>query len=194
MTRRVPKVAVVAGVLLGLVACSEGPSSARALEQRAKQYWDARETRDLLTQYKLEAAAQPGGWLTPDKIEAVTGMPVRGVQVKEVKIDGDKAVVTVSAKVLVGQMGWVAQDTKDRWVLLNDGWYHQTFKYKGLGELVRKRMQEAAEEQAKGSTEMPPEQTTAVPSDQAQAIEVPEQHAQQGQPSQEGQGEKSGMD
>jgi hypothetical protein len=156
--------ALVCGAL-SLGACSHRATSAQALEERVKEYWVARESRDLLTQYKLEAAAQPGGWLTPDKMALLGGLRIRGVKAKEVKVKDDKATVTVSANVQIGQMGWVPQETQDHWVLLEGKWYHQTPGWEAPGRRHRGKPQpttEGAEKPGQGPQGVqPPEAQTA---------------------------------
>lgn len=96
------------------------------LEQRAAQYWKARQARDIRTQYDMESAARPGGWLTPDKAMTVGGLPVRKVAIKDINIDGDHAKVRVSADVMVGTLGWTPQTLEQTWVLIDGQWYHET--------------------------------------------------------------------
>ena len=96
------------------------------LEQRATQYWKARQARDIRTQYDMESAALPGGWLTPDKAMTVGGLLVRKVTIKDISIDGDHAKVRVSADVMVGTLGWTPQTLEQAWVLINGQWYHET--------------------------------------------------------------------
>jgi hypothetical protein len=155
--------ALVCGAL-SLGACSHRTTSAQTLEERVKEYWAARESRDLLTQYKLEAAAQPGGWLTPDKMALLGGLRIRGVKVKEVKVRDDKATATVSANVQIGQMGWVPQETQDHWVLLEGKWYHQTPGWEVPGPRHRGKPQPTTEGLEKRGQEprvaQPPEAQT----------------------------------
>jgi len=97
-----------------------------ALEQRAAQYWAAREARDVRTQYDLESASRPGGWLTPDKAMAIAGLRVKNVKIEEITIDGDRGKVRLKGNVLVGTLGWVPQTLEETWVLIDGQWYHET--------------------------------------------------------------------
>lgn len=111
---------VVLTVLSGVAIAGE------SLEQRAQRYWTARSINDLQTVYSLESAAQPGGWLTPDKYKQLGGLPVREVKIVETKVDGDKATVTLQGQVAVGTLGWMPQTLTENWMLIEGEWYHQT--------------------------------------------------------------------
>ena len=125
---------VVALVLIGgLFVAMDGYAAAdpvvdakTALEQRATKYWVARQARDIRTQYDLESAALPGGWLTPDKMMALAGLPVKNVKIEEITIDGDHGKVRLGGNVLVGTLGWVPQTLEQTWVLIDGQWYHET--------------------------------------------------------------------
>lgn len=97
-----------------------------ALEQRVSKYWWARQTRDVRTVYEMESASLPGGWLTPDKASAVTGLPVQNVQIEEITVDGDKGKVRVKADVMVGNKIWPGLNVDDSWVRVDGEWYHET--------------------------------------------------------------------
>ena len=98
------------------------------LEQRVQRYWTARAANDLQTVYGLESASLPGGWLTPDQYKRLGGLPVRDVKILETKIDGNAASVKIEGRVTVGALGWMPQALDEKWVLINDEWYHQTRK------------------------------------------------------------------
>lgn len=97
-----------------------------ALRQRAERYWAARQARDVRTLYEMESAAQPGGWLKLEEAMSLRGLPVRKVKIEEVRIEGEKAKIKISAEVMVGTFGWTPQTTQDPWVLLNGQWFHET--------------------------------------------------------------------
>ncbi|MBL8252065.1 MAG: hypothetical protein JNJ76_00500 [Candidatus Competibacter sp.] len=96
------------------------------LRQRVERYWAARQSRDVRTVYELESAAQPGGWLKLEEAMSLQGLPVRKVKIEEVRIEGEKAKIKISAEVMVGTFGWTPQTTQDPWVLLNGQWFHET--------------------------------------------------------------------
>lgn len=98
------------------------------LEQRVQRYWAARAANDLQTVYGLESASLPGGWLTPDQYKRLGGLPVRDVKILETKIEGNAAIVKIEGRVAVGTLGWMPQTLDEKWVLINDEWYHQTRK------------------------------------------------------------------
>ncbi len=98
------------------------------LEQRVQRYWTARAANDLQTVYGLESASLPGGWLTPDQYKRLGGLPVRDVKILETKIEGNAAIVKIEGRVTVGALGWMPQTLDEKWVLINDEWYHQTRK------------------------------------------------------------------
>ena len=98
------------------------------LEHRVQRYWTARSVNDLQTVYSLEAAAQPGGWLTPDQYRQIGGLPVREVQTLEIKVEGERASVKLQGKIEVGAFGWTQQTLTEEWVLIDGEWYHQTLK------------------------------------------------------------------
>lgn len=107
-------------------AATDSVDAKTALEQRVLKYWTARQTRDVRTQYDLESASLPGGWLTPDKAMALAGLRVKNVKIEDVTIDGDRGKVRLSGNVLVGTLGWVPQTLEDSWVLIDGLWYHET--------------------------------------------------------------------
>ncbi|CDI02643.1 MAG: hypothetical protein WAU60_16465 [Candidatus Competibacter denitrificans] len=98
------------------------------LEQRVQNYWTARTVNDWHTVYRLESAALPGGWLTPDQYKRLGGLPVRDVKILEKKIEGESAQVKIEGRVAVGSLGWMPQTLEEQWVLVNGEWYHQTVK------------------------------------------------------------------
>jgi len=44
----------------------------------------------------------------------------------ETKIEGNAAIVKIEGRVTVGALGWMPQALDEKWVLINDEWYHQT--------------------------------------------------------------------
>lgn len=96
------------------------------LEQRVREYWEARQLNDIPTYYRLESAALPGGGLTPDKYRVILGLPVREVKILNIKVDNDNAEVQIEGKVEIGALGWTPQAMTDSWVLINGEWYHRT--------------------------------------------------------------------
>lgn len=102
--------------------------SSEPLEHRVQRYWTARSVNDLQTVYSLEAAARPGGWLTPDQYRQIGGLPVREVQILETKVEGERASVKLQGKIEVGSFGWTQQTLTEEWVLIDGEWYHQTPK------------------------------------------------------------------
>lgn len=117
-------VSVLGGIILALAGWTA--LAGEALEQRVRQYWEARQINDILTYYRLESATLPGGKLTPDKYRLAVGLPVRDVKIQNIKVEGDKAEVQFEGKVEVGALGWVPQSLTDVWVLVNGEWYHRT--------------------------------------------------------------------
>lgn len=118
----------VCGIVGLLVVFSNTLFAGESLEQRVQRYWAARTANDLQTVYSLEAAALPGGWLTPDQYKRLGGLPVRDVKILETKIEGESAQVKVEGRVAVGSLGWMPQALDEQWVLVNGEWYHQTHK------------------------------------------------------------------
>jgi hypothetical protein len=106
------------------------PASPEALKailrERVEKYWAARQSRDVRTLYELESAAQPGGWLKLENAMSLLGLPVRNVKILEVRIDGERAMTSISGEVAVGTLGWTPQTLKDYWVLIDGQWYHET--------------------------------------------------------------------
>lgn len=156
------------------VACTPRQSPEQALEQRATEYWKARALNDLATMYKMESDALPGGTLTPQKMTALLGVPVRNVTVISPEVKGDKGTVKVKAQVAVGQLGWMPQEITDPWVRIDGEWYHKRVKHTGLAEIVKKwREKEAAQDRA-GT---PPAEATpkpaAAPADDGSLPEKP---------------------
>ena len=111
-----------------LVILSAPLPAGEPLEQRVQRYWAARAANDLQTVYGLESASLPGGWLTPDQYKRLGGLPVRDVKILETKIEGNAAIVKIEGRVAVGTLGWMPQTLDEKWVLINDEWYHQTRK------------------------------------------------------------------
>lgn len=97
-----------------------------ALRQRAERYWAARQARDVRTIYELESAAQPGGWLKLEDAMSLQGLPVRKIQVEDIRIEGEKAMTKITGEVNIGTFGWTPQTLQDSWVLLNGQWFHET--------------------------------------------------------------------
>ncbi|MCC6134673.1 MAG: hypothetical protein IT491_04755 [Gammaproteobacteria bacterium] len=118
-------VSVLGGIILALTGWT-ALAAGEVLEQRVRQYWEARQINDILTYYHLESATLPGGKLTPDKYRLAVGLPVRDVKIQNIKVEGDKAEVQLEGKVEVGALGWVPQPLTDVWVLVNGEWYHRT--------------------------------------------------------------------
>jgi len=102
--------------------------SGEPLEHRVQRYWTARSVNDLQTVYSLEAAARPGGWLTPDRYRQIGGLPVRKVQILETKVEGERASIKLQGEIEVGSFGWTQQTLTEEWVLIDGEWYHQTPK------------------------------------------------------------------
>ena len=118
---------LILGLLTLNVCTAASPEETKvALEQRVTEYWAARQSRDIRTLYDMESAARPGGWLTPDKAGAVSGLPVRNVKIEEIALDGERATVRVNGDVMVGTMGWWKQTLEDAWVFIDGQWYHDT--------------------------------------------------------------------
>lgn len=100
-----------------------------ALRPRVERYWSARQARDVKTVYEMESASRPGGGLKLENAMSLQGLPVRKVKIGEIKIEGERGEVQVSADVLIGTLGWVPQTTiQDHWILLEGQWYHETAK------------------------------------------------------------------
>lgn len=112
------------GVFLVLMA--EMAIAGATLEQRVREYWEARQINDIPTYYRLEAAALPGGGLTPDQYRAIAGLPVREVKILDIKVENDRAEVKIEGKIEVGALGWTPQTVTDTWVLINGEWYRRT--------------------------------------------------------------------
>ena len=77
------------------------------LQQRVQHYWTARTVNDWHTVYRLESAALPGGWLTPDQYKRLRGLPVRDVKILDTKIEGNTAEIKLQGQVAVGALGWI---------------------------------------------------------------------------------------
>ena len=115
---------VLIGIFLVLMA---GMAAAGAtLEQRVREYWEARQINDIPTYYRMESATLPGGGLTPDKYRAIAGLPVRDVKILNIKVENDRAEVNIEGKIEVGALGWTPQAVTDNWVLISGEWYRRT--------------------------------------------------------------------
>jgi hypothetical protein len=93
----------------------------------ASRYWKAREINDLHTAFRMEAAALPGGWLTP-ALMARQGLALRGPVLQLQKWEQTTAHFRVRAMVEIGALGFVAQETIDRWILIDGRWFRDTPK------------------------------------------------------------------
>lgn len=118
-----PMLALI-GIFLVLMA--EMAIAGQPLEQRVREYWEARQINDIPTYYRLESAALPGGGLTPDKYRAIAGLPVREVKILNIKVENDQAEVQIEGKIEVGAIGWTPQTVTDSWILINGEWYRRT--------------------------------------------------------------------
>lgn len=106
-----------------------GPAlGGESLEERVQRYWTARSANDLQTVYNLESGSLPGGGLTPDQYRKLGGLPIRNVEILETRVDGVQAEIKIKGQVAVGSMGWMPQTLRQKWVLINGEWYHQTPK------------------------------------------------------------------
>lgn len=120
----------------------------QALLERAQIYWAARESRDLSTVYKMESAGLPGGWLTPFGASNIgAGIFISNARVEDIKVEGEKGIVTVSADIRVAtmvntRMGTFRSTLPDNWVRIDGEWYHETKKVKSLGKLFQERRKE----------------------------------------------------
>ncbi len=124
--RNISSVLILSLVMVNVCAAASPEETKGALEPRVAKYWAARQSRDTRTLYEMESAARPGGWLTPDKAGAVSGLPVRNVKLEEITLDGERASVRLNADVMVGTMGWWKQTLEDAWVFIDGQWYHDT--------------------------------------------------------------------
>ncbi|RMD69138.1 MAG: hypothetical protein D6819_07720 [Gammaproteobacteria bacterium] len=100
----------------------------QSLRERAEAYWKAVEANDLVTQYKMEATAKEGK-LTPEAFRARAEGRFRyeNVKVVDVKVEGDKGVVTVRADERIPKWGVVRKNRiiKDPWIRIDGVWYHR---------------------------------------------------------------------
>lgn len=117
------------GILLTLTM--GGALADANLEQRVLEYWKARQINDIPTFYRLEAAALPGGGLTPDQYQRIIGLPVQDVKILQIKVEDDKAEVQIEGQIEVGALGWTPQIATDLWILVDDQWYRQTPGFTG---------------------------------------------------------------
>jgi hypothetical protein len=120
----------------------------QALLERAQIYWAARESRDLHTVYKMESAGLPGGWLTPYNASSIgAGIFISNARVDDIKVEGEKGIVTVSADIRIATMvntgmGTFRSTLPDTWVRIDGEWYHETKKPVSLGKLSQERKKE----------------------------------------------------
>lgn len=147
MTFRLARLAIILLVVLFLAGCASlggvsAPERTEArLKERATAYWEARRLGDFHTFFSMESAGLPGGWMTPI-MAAKWGREVRleQVEIKDVRIDGESATLTLSAQVRFLMMANTGmqpfhQVVEDRWVWTHGDWYHFTPEWKPISEI-----------------------------------------------------------
>jgi hypothetical protein len=123
---------VLAGVVLSGCATLSPEQSEAALRQRIDAYWQARQINDAPTIYRMEAGSLDGS-LAPGGV-ASSVFSLRNVQIGQVSLDHEagEAGVEVVAEIMMatpGFMGrWLKQKIVDRWVRIDDEWYHRTVR------------------------------------------------------------------
>jgi hypothetical protein len=147
--------ALVLLVCIVTLGCGSRQPPARALEQRAKEYWAARAINDLSTVYKMESGSLPGGSLTPQRLADLLGIPVRNARVQNPRVQGSEGTVTVSGDVGVGTLGTVRQQIDDHWTLVDGQWYHKTASRRDLG-LIFQEWAKKREKESQGARENNP--------------------------------------
>lgn len=95
------------------------------LRERATDYWQAAQARDLSTMYRMELAAKQGQ-LTPDKARNVLGTStVLSYEFTSLDVTGDDAVIVVNVKYRLPDLRAPVPTTRrDRWTFLDGDWYH----------------------------------------------------------------------
>jgi hypothetical protein len=103
----------------------------RGLEARAQAFWDARVAGDLVTAYEYEKSSQDGTQTLQAYVGSKGNLNYRSAQVLDVVVGGeeDEARVSVAIEVLVpGYPGVYKSTIRDRWVKIDDQWYHSPLK------------------------------------------------------------------
>jgi hypothetical protein len=113
----------------GLVACSSGPQltgKQSTLEERARAYWAATVSNDLISTWPLEDASLDPRWTLQTYLKR-GGINYEAAEVKGIKSqDGDQAVVEVEVRFSLPQMRLRNQVSvvADRWRKVDGAWYH----------------------------------------------------------------------
>lgn len=116
-----------AGLLTVASLTAKEPTVApeQRLRERATEYWQAAQSRDLSTMYRMELAAKQGR-LTPDKARNTLGTSaVLSYEFGSFDVNGDEAEVVVNVKYRLPDLrAPVPVTRRDPWTLLEGDWYH----------------------------------------------------------------------
>lgn len=130
LERRSVLVWLLPSVLLpGLAACSSGPQPTgkqSTLEERARAYWAATVSNDLITTWPLENVSLDPKWTLQTYLKR-GGINYEAAEVKGVKSqDGDQAVLEVEISFSLPQMRLRNQVAviADHWTRVDGVWYH----------------------------------------------------------------------
>ncbi|MEW6694986.1 MAG: hypothetical protein AB1371_08580 [Pseudomonadota bacterium] len=119
-----------AAAAVGLLGCATPAVESNdptALLERARAYWNAIRTNDLVTAWQYEAISRDPNWSLPNYLKRVGGIQYHEVQVRSVKAQQqDRAEVEVYQRFSVPLARLRDQEATivDRWVRIEGRWYH----------------------------------------------------------------------
>lgn len=116
------------GGLMAAASISATESTAdpeQRLRERATDYWQAAQARDLSTMYRMELAAKQGQ-LTADKARNTLGTSsVISYEFANLEVTGNDAVVVVNVKYRLPDLkAPIPMTRRDSWTFLDGDWYH----------------------------------------------------------------------
>lgn len=101
--------------------------SGEGLATRVQAFWKARVAGDLVTMYRYEEASTSGKITLQDYVRKKGNMDYLSAKVLDIEPSNDPltawARVDIEAKIQ-GLPGTYKRIFRDRWVKLDDGWYH----------------------------------------------------------------------
>jgi len=122
---------------LALVACSSGRQGDQAgsLEERVKEFWEARIAGDDIKAYTFEVYSKTGRMTANQYVRSRSPVfQYKSYKVKGIEEKGDEATVTIDLRYNLALPTRadvdLAMDLQERWVRLDGQWYRQLEKPK----------------------------------------------------------------
>jgi hypothetical protein len=98
---------------------------------RAEEFWAARVAGDLITCYKFEEVSKMGKQPVSVYVRKHGGLVYKSAEITGTDIDGEEATVKVKLSYIIPALGSsnaFNMETVDRWILIDNEWYHHQGK------------------------------------------------------------------